>query len=231
MDRLPQDRFRYVMWFSSRRWRSADRLVKVVPEWRGWNTGRYTTLGEAVKEQIQMERIRMTQRGITMVEILIGAALAALVGAATLHFYLAQHELYLAQADISDRQGNLRSAVDELSRQVRLAGYRVTGPRLLRTSGAFDTLEVYIGNDTSLIVDTLRYYVNRADNPPSLVRQKNKTTPAVFAQEIDSVHFVPVGAPVQRLAITLVSVVQDQFENSALTTRRRIGETINLRNR
>jgi len=173
----------------------------------------------------------MTQRGMTMIEILIGAALAALVGAATLHFYAAQHELYLAQADISDRQGNLRFAIDELSRQVRLAGYRVTGPRLVRTSGAFDTLEVYIGNDTSLAVDTLRYYVNRFDNPPSLIRQKNQNTPAVLAQDIDSALFVPVGVPVQRLAVTLVSVVQDQFENSALSTRRRIGETVNLRNR
>ena len=166
-----------------------------------------------------------------MIEILIGAVLAALIGAATLHFYAAQHELFLAQTDISDRQGNLRFAMDELSRQVRLAGYQVNGSGLLRNSAAFDTLEIYIGNDTSLTVDTLRYYVNHADTPPSLVRQLNQTTPAVFAQQIDSVLFVPVGAPIRRLAVTLVTVEQKQYENSALSTRRRIGETINLRNR
>jgi hypothetical protein len=164
----------------------------------------------------ELEKSRMNQRGITLIEILIGALLAALVGTATFRFYAKQHELYLAQVDISDRQGNLRFSMDELSRQIRLAGYRVNGSKLLRTSVAFDTL---------------RYYINRFDSPPSLVRQKNKTTPSVFAQGIDSVRFVPVGAPAQRLAVTLVTVQQKQFQNSALTTRRRVGETINLRNR
>jgi len=173
----------------------------------------------------------MNQRGLTMVEILIGALLAALVGAATLHLYQAQHELYLAQADIADRQGNLRFAIDQLAREVRKAGYRVTTPDLLYTAATFDTLEIYIGNDTSLTVDTIRYYVNRYDDPPSLIQQRNTMTPAVFAQGIDSAHFVPVGsAPASRLAITLVSVEQVQYENSALRTRRRIGETISLRN-
>jgi Tfp pilus assembly protein PilW len=166
-----------------------------------------------------------------MVEVLIAALLAVLIGAATFQFYAKQHELYMAQVDISDRQGNLRFSMDELARQVRLAGYRATGSKLLRTSATFDTLEVYVGNDTTLTIDTLRYYINRFDSPPTLVRQKNKTTPSVFAQGIDTVRFVPVGTPPQRLAVALVTVQQEQFENSALTTRRRLGETINLRNR
>jgi type II secretory pathway pseudopilin PulG len=171
------------------------------------------------------------ERGITIVELLIGALIAAIVALATFEFYQAQHQLYIAQADIVERQGNLRFALDDLKRQVRRTGYRVMGGTVMRVSPTFDTLEIYLGNDVDLNVDTLRYYVNRFDSPPSLIKQLNQTTPYVFAQGIDSAFFVPAGGtPPERLAVSLVSVEQGQYENSALTTRRRVGETINLRN-
>jgi Tfp pilus assembly protein PilW len=177
-----------------------------------------------------MHNVR-NERGITIVELLIGALIAAGVGAATFEFYAAQHALYLAQTDIVERQGNLRFALDDLSRQVRRSGYRLLGGDILRVAGTFDTLEVYLGNDSDLTCDTVRYYVNRYDNPPSLCKQLNQSTPSIFAQGIDSALFVPAGgSPPERLAISLVSVEQSQHQNSALTTRRRIGETINLRN-
>jgi hypothetical protein len=176
------------------------------------------------------DRIR-SEKGLTIIELMIGALIAAGIGLATFEFYQAQHELYLSQVDVADRQGNLRFAIDDLARQVRRAGYLVNGGEIFRASANFDTLEVFIGNDTDLTVDTIRYYINRYDDPPSLIKQINKTTPAVFAQGIDSAFFVPAGGPpATRVAVSLVTVEQKQYENSALTTRRRLGETINLRN-
>lgn len=170
-------------------------------------------------------------RGITIVELLIGLLLAAAVGTATFEFYRAQHRLYLAQTEIVERQGNLRFAMDDLSRQVKRSGYQLVGGDVLRVSAGFDTLEVFLGNDSDLSCDTLRYYVNRFDDPPALIKQVNQTTPVVFAQGIDSVFFVAAGGPPpERLAVSLVSVEQSQYDNTALTTRRRLGETINLRN-
>lgn len=171
------------------------------------------------------------QRGLTVIELLIAALIALAIGAGTLEFYKAQHELYLAQADVLERQGNLRVAMDEVSRLVRRSGYRLVGGEILRVSPAFDTLEVFLGNDTALTCDTVRYYVNRFDDPPSLIKQVNQTTPSVFAQGIDSAFFVPAGGPPpERLAVSLVTVEQKQYDNTALSTRRRVGETINLRN-
>ena len=171
------------------------------------------------------------ERGLTMIELLIGALIATVVALATFEFYQAQHQLYLAQSDIVERQGNLRFAMDDLKRQVRRTGYRVMGGTVMRVSPTFDTLEIYLGNEVDLTVDTVRYYINRFDSPPSLIKQINQTTPYVFAQGIDSAAFVPAGgAPPTRLAVSLVSVEQNQYENTALTTRRRVGETINLRN-
>ena len=101
----------------------------------------------------------------------------------------------------------------------------------LSVSAGFDTLEVYGGNDSSLTIDTIRYYVNHFDDPPSLVRQLNQETPGIFAQGVDSAFFIPVGGmPPRRIAVSLVSVKQSQHENTALNTRRRMAKTINLRN-
>lgn len=171
------------------------------------------------------------ERGITLIEILIAAVIALGVGAGALEFYQAQHRLFLAQTEVVERQGNLRFAMDDLSRMVRRTGYRLVGGEILRVSASFDTLEVYLGNDSSLTCDTVRYYINRFDDPPSLIKQINQSTPAVFAEGIDSARFVPAGGPPpQRLAVSLVAVEHEQYENTALATRRRIGETINLRN-
>jgi len=177
-----------------------------------------------------MQRLR-NQRGLTVIELMIAAVIAAGVGLATFEFYQAQHELYMAQLDIVERQGNLRFAADDLSRVIRRAGYNVKGGDIFYVSPAYDTLEVYRGNDTDLTVDTIRYYINRFDNPPSLIKQINQTTPSIFAVGIDSVAFVPAGGPPSnRIAVSMASVEQKQYENTALTTRRRLGRTINLRN-
>jgi hypothetical protein len=169
--------------------------------------------------------------GLTIVELLIGAMIAVIVGGGALHFYQASHHLQLAQMDVADRQSNIRFAIDALTRQVRRAGYRVPGNALLRVSATLDTLEIYMGKDTGPSVDTLRYYVDHTLTPPTLMRRLNHSAPAAFAEGIDSAWFVPAGGPpAERLAISLITVEQKHFESSAMTTRRRLAVTVALRN-
>ena len=180
-----------------------------------------------------MNPLRRTfqESGLTVIELLIGAIIAVIVGGGALHFYHASHELQLAQMDVADRQSNIRFAIDELTRQVRRAGYRVPGNSLLRVSATLDTLEIYMGRDVGAGVDTICYYVDHTATSPTLMRRYNGTAPSPFAEGIDSAWFVPDGGPPpQRLAISLITVEQAQFESSALTTRRRLGETVTLRN-
>jgi prepilin-type N-terminal cleavage/methylation domain-containing protein len=173
---------------------------------------------------------RWHERGLTLIELLISVFLASLIATAAFHYYKAQHEVYLSQASIADRQGNLRSALGELARQIRRAGYLVPGGGFARLSPRFDTLEVYVGQGGGASVDTLRYFVN--DAAKALVRQVNQTEPQTFAEGVDSASFVPVGGtPVREIAIALVSTVGKQFEGSALATPRRLGTRVQLRNR
>jgi Tfp pilus assembly protein PilW len=166
-----------------------------------------------------------------VVELLIGAVLTAIVSFAAFRFYQAHHQFYLAQNDIADRQGNLRFAADVIGKSVRNAGYLVPGTQTLRVSAGYDTLVVYMGDSLGATIDTIRYYVNRSQTPPALVVKRNGGTASTLAMSIDTVRFVPVGGtPPRGMSVVLVASKQTQYAGSALETRRRLGETVNLRN-
>jgi len=63
------------------------------------------------------------QKGITLVELLIGALISIIIVSAVLGFYITQHNHWLVQEEISDMQQNSRALLDELTRYVRKAGY------------------------------------------------------------------------------------------------------------
>jgi hypothetical protein len=62
-------------------------------------------------------------RGISLVEMLIALGLTGIVTASVLKAYITQHKNYMIQDDITTIQQNVRASVDELSRQLRMAGY------------------------------------------------------------------------------------------------------------
>ena len=58
-------------------------------------------------------------------EVLISLVLTAITTTALLKIYLNQHENYLAQDDITQVQQGARAAIDEITRQVRMAGHQL----------------------------------------------------------------------------------------------------------
>lgn len=61
--------------------------------------------------------------GITLLELIVGLLLAGMVTTAMGQFYVSQHYHLNQQMDASDVQQNLRSALQELTDQLRMAGY------------------------------------------------------------------------------------------------------------
>ncbi|SYZ74566.1 hypothetical protein TRIP_C90194 [Candidatus Zixiibacteriota bacterium] len=62
------------------------------------------------------------ERGISMVEMLIALFMTALVLSAIFGVYINQHKNWMIQEDVTDIQQNSRAAIDELTRQIRMAG-------------------------------------------------------------------------------------------------------------
>ena len=136
-----------------------------------------------------------SQKGVTLLELLIACFLTFIIGAAALEFYSSQHNQWLAQNDVSDMQQNVRALMDELSRNIRSAGYGImsTHPRIWVFP---DTLMIFRRDSTK--IDTTRYFVYTADTlHPHLVKQINLSSPEVFAENIESVRFVQAGSLVR----------------------------------
>ena len=69
------------------------------------------------------ERLRKTPRGMTLLELIIGAAIFLVVLLAAYQVFDASHSTYSSGQRKVDVQQNARAAMDELMRQIRVAGY------------------------------------------------------------------------------------------------------------
>lgn len=64
--------------------------------------------------------------GFTLVELLIVMLLGSVVTAAIYASFRSQHDSYIAQDQVAEMQQNLRSAMDIMSREIRMAGFDPT---------------------------------------------------------------------------------------------------------
>jgi prepilin-type N-terminal cleavage/methylation domain-containing protein len=69
-----------------------------------------------------LKRLLSHRSGLTLIEMLVAAAIAAIVTAAIFRLYGTSHNTWLQQEQVSDMQANARASVDEITRHVRMAG-------------------------------------------------------------------------------------------------------------
>jgi len=63
--------------------------------------------------------------GFSLIEVMIALAITGVITAAVFETFRTQHEHYMAQDDVTTIQQNARASIDELTRQIRQAGYGV----------------------------------------------------------------------------------------------------------
>ena len=76
-------------------------------------------------------------RGISILEVLIALFMTGVVVTAVFKLYVNQHKNWNTQGEITDMQQNARASIDELTRQIRMAGHQL--PLGLKSIEAYDT--------------------------------------------------------------------------------------------
>lgn len=71
-----------------------------------------------------LEKLR-SNKGVTLIELLIASVIALIATGAGLRVYINQQKNWLKQENITDMQQNGRAAIDEIAYHARQAGYRL----------------------------------------------------------------------------------------------------------
>jgi len=172
-----------------------------------------------------MRRI-ICQKGMGLIELLISAALTVLIGAIALEFYVSQHNRLILEEDISVMQQNARVVMDEITRNIRIAGFGLTSsPSIVVGS---DTLKIYYNLGGK--VDTVVYYISRT-NPvhPNLMKKVSSGVAQVFAENIDSLKLTQ-SAKLVNVRIVARAAAKDQDFTGDKYRRRILTSNIKVRN-
>lgn len=73
--------------------------------------------------------------GFSLVELVIGLAITLIILVVVIKMFTIQRITYTSQEQAADLQQNIRSSMDAISRELRMAGYMVVGTTTIKTSG------------------------------------------------------------------------------------------------
>lgn len=187
-----------------------------------------------------MKRLR-TNHGYTIIELLIALFMTGLISMAGFQFYVAMHNSTIVQEEVSEMQNNCRASLDDIIRNLRMAGYRVGGHVPYSING--DSLCVYYLDSAS--IDTVLYYLASYTTselatlpsypdglvPRKLMKQENGAAAAVFSDYIHDITYTAVSSSTVEVTLEVQSSRPDEgFAENEGYRILSATETVNLRN-
>ncbi|MBW2367804.1 MAG: prepilin-type N-terminal cleavage/methylation domain-containing protein, partial [Deltaproteobacteria bacterium] len=78
-----------------------------------------------------MRAYRRKDTGFTLVEILITVAVLGIMSSAVFGFFHSQQQVYLREDERMERDQNVRTALEMMTRELKMAGYQAVDPWVL----------------------------------------------------------------------------------------------------
>jgi len=116
-------------------------------------------------------RQSINKRGITLIELLVGLVICAIVIAAIYRVFTAQSNAYVVQDQVVEIQQNIRSVMEIMVRDIRMAGFDYDNSTSLVRIEDFKPLPPYIVAGNTITV----WYENYQTGPP-LISQIHAVT-------------------------------------------------------
>jgi prepilin-type N-terminal cleavage/methylation domain-containing protein len=175
-----------------------------------------------------------SRAGFTLLEVLIALFLTGVLSTAAFRFYCDMNNHCLTQEEISDMQQNSRATLQELSRTLRMAGYKIGTHVPYKISN--DSLWVFFSD--SLPVDTVLYYLE--DEPSvdggesqskNLMRKRNSNDPALFTEHIEGLSYSLINSSTVEIRLEVKTTKADEnFAQADGFRTIELAERVHLRN-
>jgi type IV pilus assembly protein PilW len=145
------------------------------------------------------QKLRLSNQGFTMVELLIAMVVALLALGAIYSTFLSQHKSYLAQGETAAMHQNIRTAMFYLQREIRMAGCDpigtagagITTANATSINFTEDVRGDLVGSDSDGAADDDNENITYALSGNNLVRNTNLGAgDQIVAQNIDAIDFV-----------------------------------------
>jgi type IV pilus assembly protein PilW len=145
------------------------------------------------------QKLRISNQGFTMVELLIAMVVALLALGAIYSTFLSQHKSYLAQGETAAMHQNIRTAMFYLQREIRMAGCDpigtagagITTANATSINFTEDVRGDLVGSDSDGAADDDNENITYALSGNNLVRNTNLGAgDQIVAQNIDAIDFV-----------------------------------------
>jgi prepilin-type N-terminal cleavage/methylation domain-containing protein len=159
-------------------------------------------------------------RGVSLIEIIIAMFITGLISAAGFHFYIQMHNSALTQEEISDMQQSSRASLEEICKNLRMAGFKLDSTHAAyRINGE----SLYVFASITQPVDTILYFLQSYNNyelvmddslardlrPRKLMIKVNSGQPEVFADNIRAMKFNPVSSRAVEISLTVQPLKSD----------------------
>ncbi len=87
----------------------------------------YSPKADEAKLSLRLSSCENNERGFTIVELVVGLAIGLILLGVAVKIFLVQQRSYSVQEQLSEMQQNIRSAMDMIVRETKMAGYNPTG--------------------------------------------------------------------------------------------------------
>ena len=174
-----------------------------------------------------MKRLLNT-KGLTVLELLLVALMTSIVAAAGFHFFVRVNQQYISQEEICEMQQNARASLQELCREVRMAGFNtadtVAAYRIINSGSDPDTITV--NRDTL----SIKYYVDMSDTLHPLLMKSVNGAADIYADEISDLQINVINPRTLKISITSNSVKTDDQIMDNKKFKRTLTQVVSLRN-
>lgn len=134
--------------------------------------------------------------GFSLVELLVALGIGTIMTTATFNFYIGQSKSYKAQERVTEMQQNIRTAINLMTKEIRMAGYDPTGSAGAGITSAnsnslsftMDLNENGIPGDLDEDI-TLSLYIENGIQKLGRITPADSNQPVALAEHIEAIGF------------------------------------------